>query len=99
MSRSGGPSVVSRRGNTLLSRIVKINRRTSLDDITSIFNETCPRAVSRRIIQRKNYMRLAILRGELLRHWGLGSTTRKCVEGGVENRHRGYKTFCRAHLN
>ena len=36
--RSGRPSVVSGRGNTLLSRIVKINQRKSLDDITSIFN-------------------------------------------------------------
>ena len=53
MPRSGRPSVVSGRGNTLLSRIVKINRRKFLDDITSIFNERCPRAVSRRTIQRK----------------------------------------------
>ena len=44
---------MSGRGNTLLSRIVKSNRRKSLDDITSIFNESCPRAVSRRTIQRK----------------------------------------------
>ena len=51
--RSGRPSVVSGRGNTLLSRIVKSNRRKSLDDITSIFNERCLRAVSRRPIQRK----------------------------------------------
>ena len=43
---------MSGRGNTLLSRIVKSSRRKSLDDITSIFNERCPRAVSR-TIQRK----------------------------------------------
>ena len=51
--RSGRPSVVSERDNTLLSRIVKSNRRKSLDDITLIFNERCPRAVSRRTIQRQ----------------------------------------------
>ena len=46
-------SVVNGRGNTILSRIVKSNQRKSLDDIILIFNETCPRAVSRRTIQRK----------------------------------------------
>ena len=51
--RSGRPSVVSGRGNTLLSGIVKRNPRKSLDDISSIFNERCPRAVSRRTIKRK----------------------------------------------
>ena len=33
---------------------------------------------------RENYMSWAILGGELLRHWGLGSTTRKGVVDGVE---------------
>ena len=44
---------MSGRGNTLLSRIVTSKRRKSLDDITYIFNEMCPRAVFRRTIQRK----------------------------------------------
>ena len=51
--RSGRTSVVSGRGNTLLSRIFKINQRKSLGDITLIFNERRPRAVSRRKIQRR----------------------------------------------
>ena len=44
---------MSGRGNTLLSRIVKSYRRKSL--VTSVFNERCPRAVSRRTIQRKSH--------------------------------------------
>ena len=73
--RSGRPSVMSGRCNTQLSRIVKIYRRKSLDDITLIFNERCPRAVSRQF--RENYW--AILGGELLRHWGFWSTTKKAL--------------------
>ena len=33
---------------------------------------------------KKNYMSWAILEGELLRHWGSGSTTRKGVVSGAE---------------
>ena len=51
--RTGRSYEVSRRGITLLSRIVKSNQRKSLDDITLIFNERRPRAVSRRTFQRK----------------------------------------------
>ena len=80
--RSGRHSVVSGRCNTQLLRIVKINRRKSLDDITLIFNERCPRVVSRQF--RENCMSWAILGGELLRHWGFWSTTKKGVMGGAE---------------
>ena len=70
---------MSGKGNTLLSGIVKSNRRKSLDDITSIFNERCPRAVSRKTIQRK----LHELGYSRRRHWGL-ARTRKGVVGGLE---------------
>ena len=70
--RSGRPSVVSGRGNTLLSRIAKSNRRKSLDDITLIFNEMCPKGVRGLCLEgqcRENNMSWAsLVGGELLKH-------------------------------
>ena len=50
-ARSGRPKVVTDRDYRKLERLVKVNRRDSLRDITSKFNETRDRRVSKRTVQ------------------------------------------------
>ena len=50
-ARSGRPKVVTNRDYRKLERLVKVNRRYSLSDITSIFNDARDRRVSKRTVQ------------------------------------------------
>lgn len=54
-ARSGAPSKLSERDTRNLLRVVKQNRKRSLSDITSVFNQSRDSAVSKRTIQRKLY--------------------------------------------
>ena len=50
-ARSDRPNVVTNRDYRKLERLVKVNRRDSLSDITSNFNEVRDRRVSKRTVQ------------------------------------------------
>ena len=50
-ARSGRPKVVTDRDYRKPERLVKVNRRDSLSDITSKFNEARDRRVSKRTVQ------------------------------------------------
>ena len=50
-ARSGRPKIVTDRDYRKLERLVKANRRDSLSDITSKFNELRDRRVSKRTVQ------------------------------------------------
>ena len=50
-TRSGRPKVVTDRDYRKLERLVKVNRRDSLNDITSKFNGVRDRRVSKRTVQ------------------------------------------------
>ena len=50
-ARSCRPKVVTDRDYHKLERLLKVNRRDSLSDITSKFNEARDRRVSKRIVQ------------------------------------------------
>ena len=51
--RTGRPKSLTALGKNVLSRIVKNERRKSLDDIIAKFNESTPVKVSRRTVQRE----------------------------------------------
>ena len=51
--RSGRPRTIDERGDRKLYRIVKTNRRQSLQDITSTFNRNEGVSVSKRTIRRR----------------------------------------------
>jgi transposase len=51
--RSGRPKSTSKNGNRILMRLVKSDRRRSLDNLCSAFNSSVPRPVSRQTIQRR----------------------------------------------
>jgi transposase len=50
--RPGRKRVVGDRGNRVLSRLVKKNRRQTLSDLTDKFNESVPEKVSQRTVRR-----------------------------------------------
>jgi transposase len=52
IKRSGRPTYVGARSHRKLERIVKVNRRSSLSDITAKFNEENVNSVSKRTVQR-----------------------------------------------
>ena len=52
-SRSGRPKVVTESDYHKLERLAKVNRRDSLSDITSKFNEAKDRRVSKRTVQHQ----------------------------------------------
>lgn len=51
--RSGRKRLVSDRGDRDLERLVKKNRRQTLSDLTSVFNDSVPEQVSSRIVRRR----------------------------------------------
>ena len=50
-AKSGRPKVLTDRDYRKLERLVKVNHRVSLNDITSKFNEVRDRRVSKRTVQ------------------------------------------------
>ena len=55
IQRLGAPAKLSRRDILAILRSAKINRKRSLSDITSVFNQHREATVSKRIVQRKLY--------------------------------------------
>lgn len=51
--RSGKKRLVSDRGDRVLERLVKKNRRQTLSDLTSVFNDSVPEQVSSRTVRRR----------------------------------------------
>lgn len=51
--RSGRKRLVSDRGDRVLERLVKKNRRQTLSDLTSVFNDSVPEQVSSRTVRRR----------------------------------------------
>ena len=60
-SRSGRPKLTSAQADRVLNRLVKKDRRQNLSDLTAEFNNSVPKALSKRSVQRRlhflNYSR------------------------------------------